>query len=91
MEKRPHIITAFDQDLNELNEQVQKLGRLAVKQFNLSIDALATQHEKTLSKILDGDVKLELFEDAPKPDTPVYENEQAVEDEKYLKELKNKL
>jgi len=32
-----------------------------------------------------------LFEDAPKPDTPVYENEQAVEDEKYLKELKNKL
>ena len=38
MEKRTHIITAFDHDLNELNEQVQKLGRLAVKQFNLSID-----------------------------------------------------
>ena len=37
------------------------------------------------------DPHLELFEDAPKPDTPVYENEQAVEDEKYLKELKNKL
>ena len=62
MEKRTHIITAFDQDLNELNEQVQKLGRLAVKQFNLSIDALATQHEKTLSKILDGDVKLDALE-----------------------------
>ena len=37
------------------------------------------------------DPHLELFEDAPEPDTPVYENEQAVEDEKYLKELKNKL
>ena len=37
------------------------------------------------------DPHLELFEDAPKPDTSVYENEQAVEDEKYLKELKNKL
>ena len=62
MEKRTHIITAFDQDLNELNEQVQKLGRLAVKQFNLSIDALATQHEQTLSKILDGDAKLDTLE-----------------------------
>jgi len=62
MEKRTHIITAFDQDLNELNEQVQKLGRLAVKQFNLSIDALATQHEQTLSKILAGDVKLDTLE-----------------------------
>ena len=62
MERRTHIITAFDQDLNELNEQVQKLGRLAVKQFNLSIDALATQHEQTLSKILDGDAKLDTLE-----------------------------
>ena len=62
MEKRTHIITAFDQDLNGLNEQVQKLGRLAVKQFNLSIDALATQHEQTLSKILDGDAKLDTLE-----------------------------
>ena len=62
MQKPTHIITAFDEDLNELNNQVQKLGRLAVKQFDLSIDALATQHEQTLSKIVADDVKLDTLE-----------------------------
>ena len=62
MQKSTHIITAFDEDLNELNNQVQKLGRLAVKQFDLSIDALATQHEQTLSKIVADDVKLDTLE-----------------------------
>ena len=62
MQKPTHIITAFDEDLNELNNQVQKLGRLAVNQFVLSIDALATQHEQTLTKILADDVKLDALE-----------------------------
>jgi len=62
MKEYNHIITAFDEDLNELTTQVQKLGRLAVKQFEMSIDALATQHEETLSKILAHDVKLDTLE-----------------------------
>ena len=62
MKEHNHIITAFDEDLNELTTQVQKLGRLAVKQFEMSIDALATQHEETLSKILAHDVKLDTLE-----------------------------
>ena len=33
MQKPTHIITAFDEDLNELNNQVQKLGRLAAVSY----------------------------------------------------------
>ena len=37
-----HIVAAFDDDLSELNISLQNLGKMAITQFELSIDALAT-------------------------------------------------
>jgi len=64
MEDKQHIITAFDDDLAELNSSLQDLGRLAITQFELAIDALATQHQSTLNQIIGDDVKLDELEAA---------------------------
>ena len=64
MEDKQHIITAFDDDLAELNSSLQDLGRLAITQFELAIDALATQHQSTLNQIISEDVKLDELEAA---------------------------
>ena len=64
MEDKQHIITAFDDDLAELNSSLQDLGRLAISQFELAIDALATQHQTTLDQIISDDVKLDEIEAA---------------------------
>lgn len=64
MEDKQHIITAFDDDLAELNSSLQDLGRLAITQFELAIDALATQHQSTLNQIISDDVKLDELEAA---------------------------
>ena len=64
MEDKQHIITAFDDDLAELNSFLQDLGRLAITQFELAIDALATQHQSTLNQIISDDVKLDELEAA---------------------------
>lgn len=64
MEDKQHIITAFDDDLAELNSFLQDLGRLAITQFELAIDALATQHQSTLNQIIGDDVKLDELEAA---------------------------
>ena len=58
MKDNQHIVTAFDDDLSELNISLQNLGKMAITQFELSIDALATQHQNTLDKIIKDDVKL---------------------------------
>ena len=64
MEDKQHIITAFDDDLAELNSSLQDLGILAITQFELAIDALATQHQSTLNQIISDDVKLDELEAA---------------------------
>ncbi len=64
MEDKQHIITAFDDDLAELNSSLQDLGTLAITQFELAIDALATQHQSTLNQIISDDVKLDELEAA---------------------------
>src|SRR6056300_454062 len=64
MEDKQHIITAFDDDLAELNSSLQDLGRLAITQFELAIDALETQHQSTLNQIIGDDVKLDELEAA---------------------------
>ena len=64
MEDKQHIITAFDDDLAELNSSLQDLGRLAITQFELAIDALATQHQSKLNQIISDDVKLDELEAA---------------------------
>jgi phosphate transport system protein len=64
MEDKQHIITAFDDDLAELNSSLQDLGTLAITQFELAIDALATQHQSTLNQIIGDDVKLDELEAA---------------------------
>ncbi|MDA0332541.1 MAG: phosphate signaling complex protein PhoU [Proteobacteria bacterium] len=62
MEEQQHISTAFDKDLLALNEMVQALGSLAIAQFETAIDALATQHVKTLDQIISNDAKLDDLE-----------------------------
>ena len=64
MEDKQHIITAFDDDLAELNSSLQDLGILAITQFELAIDALATQHQSTLDQIISDDAKLDELEAA---------------------------
>ncbi|MDB4852380.1 phosphate signaling complex protein PhoU [Alphaproteobacteria bacterium] len=64
MEDKQHIITAFDDDLAELNSSLQDLGILAITQFELAIDALATQHQSTLNQIISDDAKLDELEAA---------------------------
>jgi len=64
MEEKQHIITAFDNDLAALNQSVQELGALAIGQFEMSIDALATQHQGMLDQIIAGDTKLDDLEAA---------------------------
>ena len=64
MKDNQHIVTAFDDDLSELNISLQNLGKMAITQFELSIDALATQHQNTLDKIIKDDVNLDDLEAA---------------------------
>ena len=64
MEDRPHISSAFDEDLRALNNTVQQLGGLALSQFEMAIDALATQHESLLDQIVSEDIKLDELEAA---------------------------
>lgn len=64
MEEQKHISTAFDKDLSELNAMVQKLGSLAITQFETAIDALATQHMETLDHVISNDAKLDELEAA---------------------------
>ena len=50
MKDNKHIVTAFDDDLAELNISLQSLGKMAITQFELSIDALATQIQQSHDK-----------------------------------------
>ena len=70
MKDNQHIVTAFDDDLSELNTSLQNLGKMAITQFELSIDALATQHQNTLDKIIKYDVNLDDLEAAFEGSSP---------------------
>lgn len=57
-----HIVSAFDDDLNNLNIRIEQLGNLARERFVMALDAIATQDEKTLDKIIKGDKELDVLE-----------------------------
>ena len=57
-----HIVSAFDDDLNNLNIRIEQLGNLARERFVMALDAIATQDEKTLDKIIKGDKELDVME-----------------------------
>ena len=57
-----HIVSAFDDDLNDLNVRIEKLGNLARERFVMALDAIATQDEKTLDQIINGDKELDALE-----------------------------
>ncbi|WP_438997742.1 phosphate signaling complex protein PhoU [Candidatus Puniceispirillum sp.] len=57
-----HIVSAFDDDLNNLNIRIEQLGNLARDRFVMALDAIATQDEKTLDQIIQGDKELDVLE-----------------------------
>ena len=50
--KKEHIMTSFDNDLNNLNNNLLELGSLATQQFINSIDNLSTQDEKLINQLI---------------------------------------
>ena len=59
MLKKSHIISSFDEVLNDLNKNLLKLGKLATEQFINSIDNLSTQDEDSIKKLIEKDKKLD--------------------------------
>ena len=57
-----HIVSAFDDDLNNLNIRIEQLGNLAKERFVMALDAIATPDEKTLDQIVKGDKELDVLE-----------------------------
>ncbi|MBT6123220.1 MAG: phosphate signaling complex protein PhoU [Candidatus Puniceispirillum sp.] len=57
-----HIVSAFDDDLNNLNARIEQLGELAKERFVMALDAIATQDSKTLDHIIAGDKELDVLE-----------------------------
>ncbi|MDB2391164.1 phosphate transport system regulatory protein PhoU, partial [Alphaproteobacteria bacterium] len=59
-----HIVSAFDDDLNDLNFRIEQLGSLAKERFVMALDAIATQDEKMLDQVISGDKELDALEAA---------------------------
>lgn len=59
MDKSKHISSAFDQDLELLNDLMQKLGALACNQLDRAIEGLATQNDSILDTVITGDAALD--------------------------------
>lgn len=57
-----HIVSAFDDDLNNLNMQIEQLGNMAKERFVMALDAIATQDEKAIDQIIKGDYELDVLE-----------------------------
>jgi phosphate transport system protein len=57
-----HIVSAFDDDLNNLNTRIEMLGKLAKERFVMALDAIATQDEKVLDLVITGDKELDGLE-----------------------------
>ena len=57
-----HIVSAFDDDLNNLNARIEQLGTLAKERFVMALDAIATQDSTVLDHIIKGDKELDALE-----------------------------
>ena len=57
-----HIVSAFDDDLNNLNMRIKQLGNMAKERFVMALDAIATQDEKAIDQIIKGDYELDVLE-----------------------------
>ena len=57
-----HIVSAFDDDLNNLNMRIEQLGNMAKERFVMALDAIATQDEKAIDQIIKGDYELDVLE-----------------------------
>ncbi|MFZ8923106.1 MAG: phosphate signaling complex protein PhoU [Candidatus Puniceispirillaceae bacterium] len=62
MDNSKHISSAFDQDLELLNDLLQELGLLASNQFDKAIEGLATQNDAILDTVITGDAALDKIE-----------------------------
>ncbi len=59
-----HIITAFDEDLNDLNASVAQLAGLAEMQFKAVLDIMETKDLQNIDQIIANDIELDTLQAA---------------------------
>lgn len=57
-----HIVSSFDQDINELRRLIVEMGGMAESQLNLAVQAVSKRDTLLAEKVRNGDARLDQYE-----------------------------